>query len=66
MTLSKYISNFNSLHTDLLLIGVPFDAEAQLLQFQAGLDPKRVSLEALGALEFQDPTRFGVSLSYTL
>ena len=66
MTLSGYISKFNSLHTDLLLRGVTFDAEAQLLQFQAGLDPKRFSLEALGALEFQDLTRFGVSSSYTL
>ena len=51
MTLSEYISKFNSLHTDLLLTGVPFDGEAQLLQFQAGLDPKRFSLEALGALQ---------------
>ena len=66
MSLSEYISKFNSLHTDLLLTEVPFDAEAQLLQFQAGLDPKRFSLEALGALEFQDLTRFGVSSSYTL
>ena len=65
MTLSEYMSKFNSLHTDLLLTGVPFDAEAQLLQFQAGLDPKRFSLEALGVLEFQDLSWFGVSSSYT-
>ena len=37
MTLSENISKFNSLHTDLLLTGVTFDAEAQLLEFQAGL-----------------------------
>ena len=65
MTISEYISKFNSLHTYAILTGVTFDAEAQLLQFQAGLDPKRFSLEALGALEFQVPTRFGVSSSYT-
>ena len=60
MTLSEYILKFKTLYTDLLLTGVPFDGEAQLLQFQAGLDPKRFSLEALGALEFQDLSRFGV------
>ena len=66
LTLSEYISKFNRFHTDLLLTGVLFDAEAQLLQFQAGLDPKLFSLEALGALEFQDLSRFGVSSSYTM
>ena len=66
MTMSKYIYKFNTLHTDLLSTGVPFDSEAQLLQFQARLDPKRFSLEALGALELQDLSRFGVSTTYTL
>ena len=48
------------------MTGVPFDVKTQLLDFQTGLDPKRFSLEALGALEFQDFSRFGVSSSYTL
>ena len=62
MTIPECISKFNSLHTDLLLTGVTFEAETQLLQFH----PKRFSLEALGALESRDLTRFGVSSSYTL
>ena len=66
VTISEYISNFNSLHTGFLLTGVTFDAEAQLLQLEARMNPKRFSLEALGAVEFQDLTRFGVSSSYTL
>ena len=66
MSLDDYISSYSKSYDDLLQTGVPHDSEAKLSQFLAGLDTKRHNIEGLTALELQDLTSFGISLSLHL
>ena len=64
-SLDQYINAYSRACNDLLQTRVAHDSEAELSQFQAGLDRKRHSTDGLAALEFQDLSAFGIPSAYT-
>ena len=51
-SLDEYIAAYGKVHSDLLLLGVVYDREAELSQFLAGLDDRRHPTNGLVVLDF--------------
>ena len=59
-SLDEYIAAYGKVHSDLLLLGVVYDREAELSQFLAGLDDRRHPTNGLAVLDFPDSTHLGI------